>query len=362
MRNRSVRWVLLSLVLAAACGGSDDGGGDLGAGAGGGRGGDGPGPGGAGGSRATTSGGGGDEAGAGAGSAGSGGAGVSAGDGAGSGSAGVSAGDGGASAASCGDEGNAQGGTGGGEPTLACGELGGVCGECLQEKCCELAELCSVDADCACMATCIATQSLAATEGCLDGCGLTGSPMGFADFAQCAATTCPDGDECSVPSGFEPPPAVTPPPAGGGSGADIGSGTLADCSFGAADPSGEVLQLQSADGEVCVRVERRNDGPGSLENTSWTLLEMRVGPLGEVALIDDPSELCWYSSHHNFNDWAHAWSGTRHYDLKTSLADHGATPTYTLHVFGAGPLAAGSCSPVAEGSCPIAVLELVPAP
>jgi len=43
---------------------------------------------------------------------------------------------------------------------------------------------------------------------------------------------------------------------------------------------------------------------------------MRVGPLGEVVLIDNPADVCWYSSHHNFNDWAHAWSGSRHYEVR----------------------------------------------
>lgn len=285
-------------------------------------------------------------AGAGGTTAGAGGASASAGEGAGGGSA---------SGGSCGDD-----STGGGMPAVSCGELGGICGECIQEKCCELAELCTVDADCTCMATCIGTESLSGIQGCLGSCGLTGSPVGFADFANCAATTCPDGDECSAPSEFQPPADVMPP--GPASNAGIGSGALADCSFGAADATGAVLQLQNSDGSVCVRIERRDDGPGSMANTSWTLLSMRVGPLGEVVLVDDPSDLCWYSSHHNFNDWAHAWRGSRHYDVKTSLADHGATPTYALHVFEAGPLAPDSCAPIAEGTCPIATIDLVPAP
>jgi hypothetical protein len=123
------------------------------------------------------------------------------------------------------------------------------------------------------------------------------------------------------------------------------------------------LQLETADKSVCVRIERRNDGPGSLANTEFTLLGMHVGPLGEVARIDDPSAICWYSSHHNFNDWAHAWSGSRHYDLKMARADHGIAPTYTLHVFEGGPLSGGMCAPAADGDCPIgSPIELLPVP
>jgi hypothetical protein len=72
-------------------------------------------------------------------------------------------------------------------------------------------------------------------------------------------------------------------------------------------------------------------------------------------------DVCWYSSHHNFNDWAHAWSGSRHYDVKMARTGHGAAPTFTLHVFEGGPLAGGSCAPTTEGTCPIgSAIELLP--
>lgn len=243
----------------------------------------------------------------------------------------------------------------GGAPLLQCNAIGaGACSECMGEKCCDLLELCAVDADCACMAMCIGSSSLTGVDACLGTCDVSGSPPGFADLAGCVAVTCPDGDECSAPANFMPPPSAEP--TGSGSGSSIGSGRLADCSFDAGlsyDPDGPVLQLQSADQDVCVRIERRNDGPGSLANTSWTLINMRVGPLGEVALIDQPSDICWYSSHHNFNDWMHAWSGSRRYDLKMARANHGIAPTYALHVFAQGPLDAAACAPTADGACPI---------
>jgi hypothetical protein len=245
---------------------------------------------------------------------------------------------------------------------LQCSALAGGCGSCIEEKCCDLFELCSVDADCACMAMCIGQQSLSGIDGCLGTCNVSGSPPRFADLASCVATTCPDGDECTAPANFTPPPDVEP--SGGGGSGGIGSGTLADCSFDAGlayDPNGEILQLENADGSICVRIERRNDGGGSLANTNFTLLSMRVGPLGEVVAIDNPSDVCWYSSHHNFNDWAHAWSGSRHYDVKMARTGHGAAPTFTLHVFEGGPLAGGSCAPTTEGTCPIgSAIELLP--
>jgi hypothetical protein len=247
-------------------------------------------------------------------------------------------------------------------PIFRCGELPGACGECIAEKCCELAELCSADADCACMAMCIAAQSLAGVDGCLGSCGVDGSPPGFAALATCVAPTCPDGDECSAPAGFAPPPELEP--SCQSSSTELGSGTLADCSFDdslAYDPDGAILQLESVDGSICARIERRDDGMGSMANIQFTLISILVGPLGEVVQLDDPADVCWYSSHHNFNDWAHAWSGSRHYDLKMARADHGVAPTYSLQVFEQGPLEGASCPALAEGSCQIGdTIELFP--
>jgi hypothetical protein len=130
-----------------------------------------------------------------------------------------------------------------------------------------------------------------------------------------------------------------------------GGGDLPDCGFDPGlsfDPLGDVLQLQSADESVCVRLERRDDGPGDAK-TLYTLLEMQVGPLGEVSLIDDQADLCWYASHHNFVDWAHGWTGSRHYDVKLKLDDHGGNRTYELHTFEEGPIDPDEpCRPTSE--------------
>jgi hypothetical protein len=133
-------------------------------------------------------------------------------------------------------------------------------------------------------------------------------------------------------------------------GATGGGGDLPDCGFDPGlsfNPTGDVLQLQSADESVCVRIERRDDGPGDAR-TIYTLLEMQVGPLGEVSLIDDQTDLCWHSSHHNFLDWAHAWAGSRHYDVKLKLDDHGGNRTYELHTFEQGPIDPDECPSWAE--------------
>jgi hypothetical protein len=222
---------------------------------------------------------------------------------------------------------------------------------------------CALDADCVCMAECVGEAGLVGTDDCLNTCNLTGSPSGFFELAADVAVMCPDGDECSVPAGYEPPPRIEPEPAP--SNASIGGGDLADCSFDSGltyDPNGEILQLESADADVCVRIDRRNDGNGSNANTSWTLLDMMVGPLGEVCHAAEPADVCWYSSHHNFADWAHVWCGNRRYDLIVAMADHGAAPTYLLHVFEGQPLG-GICAPTADGVCPIGTpIELFPTP
>lgn len=238
-----------------------------------------------------------------------------------------------------------------------------ACAECQQEKCSDLLGICQQEADCGCLARCTAREGIPGVDECLDECGLQERPAAFVPLQECMAVACPDSDECSVPAGYTVEPVAgtggSQPPAGSGglSGtADIGGGELADCSFDPAfvfDPEGEILQLQNADGTVCVRLERRNEGQGSQANTRWTLLEMRVGPLGEVFLVDDPSDMCWYSSHHNFTDWAHAWTGSRRFDLKLYEDGHGGPRVYLLHVFEQGPVDPAACAPLADGTGPL---------
>ena len=185
-----------------------------------------------------------------------------------------------------------------------------TCADCRDEKCADLVELCEQDGDCACMSGCLGEAGIDEVDQCLADCGLDVRPPGFPPLEGCVAVACPDSDECSTPAGYEPPddtvgvgPSTDCTLDGDGGGASIGSGEMVDCGFDTAlafDPTGEVLQLQSADGGVCVRIERRNEGRGSLANTEWTLLSLTIGPAGEVALIEQPA--CWYSSHHNFND------------------------------------------------------------
>ncbi len=246
---------------------------------------------------------------------------------------------------------------------LACGS-GEVCADCMDEKCSDLLALCEAEAECGCMAACMGETGVPGVTGCLDTCGLAERPVAFIPVETCVAVACPDsGDECATPDDWTAPESMICE----GSMLGIGSGTLPDCSFDPGlgfDPDGTVLQLESADQNVCVRLERRDDGAGTLANTSFTLLDMRVGPLGEVALIEEPSSQCWYSSHHNFRDLAHAWTGTRHYDLVLAEDGHDGTRGYELYVFEQGPIDAGSCAPSIDGSeCidgPIALFPVNP--
>jgi len=242
-------------------------------------------------------------------------------------------------------------------PTLllgtACAE--DTCGECVDEKCLDLADICDDDPNCACMADCLGDQGIPGVEGCLESCGLTERPADFVPLEECVAITCPDEDECSTPNNYVPPeiPSSDDTSAleehGGG-------GDLADCGFDtgiAYDHEGSTLPLESQNSNVCVRLERQDEGAGNLANTEWSLLELRAGPLGGVSLVDDPADMCWYSSHHNFFDWGHAWTGSVRYDLKLKEDDHGGPRTYALYPYGQGPVDHGACSATTDGSDPI---------
>lgn len=148
--------------------------------------------------------------------------------------------------------------------------------------------------------------------------------------------------------------------------ADNGNGTCqipeepngqADCGFESIPfdhLKGTVLQLQSADGEICARLLRRDDSPfpdGSA--TLWTLLEFKIGPVGSVASVDDPDSLCWKVSHHNWTDAARAWTGTSRYDLELNIiGGHAGDSTYILNVLETGPLDPGDTYCLKEGSTP----------
>jgi len=243
----------------------------------------------------------------------------------------------------------------------ACGQEDG-CPECQREKCSDLVNVCEPDPDCACMSDCVAHAGIPGVSGCLDECGLTERPPAFGPLEECMATACPDSeDECSTPDDYSPPERVF---SNDTTIEGLGGGDLGDCSFDpdlTFDPEGSVLQLQSEDENLCVRLERRNDGAGGLANTNWTLLSMRVGPLGSVANVEDQAALCYYSSHHNFLDWAHAWTGTTRHDLELQEDGHNGSRLYVLHTFEQGPIDPDACAPVADGSGPIGgAIQLFP--
>ncbi len=248
----------------------------------------------------------------------------------------------------------------GGPPLRDCA-LPGACGRCLWEKSCALFDFqCARNADCVCMAECIGTFGVGGVQTCLGQCGLTALPPGFAEFANGAADMCWDEGCGTLAEPLQEP---------AGSAASIGAGTDESCFFDPSlryDPCGPVLQLQSADGTICARIERRNDGDGNDMNTTWTLLDVRLGPLGEVCHTDDPAALCWFSSHHNYADWAHASCGNRHYDLNVAKncgrENTNPSPTFRLHVFESAPFG-GGCAPAADGLCPVgSPIELFPVP
>ncbi len=237
------------------------------------------------------------------------------------------------------------------ECTLEPGPPLGDCSECVDEKCSDLLPYCEADAACACLVDCVRQNGIVGVNDCLVELDLVARPVGFVQLEECVAVACPDSDECATPADWVPPSSEFECDGAGSGG--IGSGSGADCGFDPTLPfqaDGEVLQLESPDGQVCVRLVRRNEGVGSLANTEWTLLEAQIGPLGEVADVTIASDLCWYASHHNFRDWAHIWTGTRHYDLVLLQDGHGGALRYHLYAFEEGPLDGASCAPTADGT------------
>lgn len=234
---------------------------------------------------------------------------------------------------------------------------GDTCAECQEENCGDLLSLCDEDPDCSCVASCTGDNGFPAIEDCLESCMLSERPTAFGPLEECVGIACPDGDECSsrgVHTAPDPFADVDTPGPGGG--------TLADCEFDpdqAFEPEGPTLQLESEDGEYCLRLERRDDGAGTNDNTAWTLLDVRLGPAGEVAHVDDPSNLCFYASHHNFLDYAHIWTGSTHHDLKLIEVGHGGDRIYELYTWSEGPIE-GTCDATLDGEDPIGFVELFP--
>ena len=267
------------------------------------------------------------------------------------------AGEGGAgegAAAACEDPGTFSG------PQLRDCDLPGACGRCMWEKACaSFLFRCAKNADCVCMAECVSSAGVNGVEACFDQCGLTESPPGFAEWVKGASDMCWDEGCGTLSEPIADPTSTT--------GGNTGAGSEADCAFDPSlvhDPCGAVLQLQSADGSLCARIERREEGPGDDANVRWTLLDARIGPLGQVCHVDDPADFCWFSSHHNYADWVHVSCGALHYDLNIGK-DCGKLrrpdSTYRLHVSESEP-AGDECAPTADGTCPVvAPIDLFPA-
>jgi hypothetical protein len=210
------------------------------------------------------------------------------------------------------------------------------------------------------MSDCLGAEGIPGVDACLASCDLAERPLAFAALEECVAVACPDSeDECSVPADYVFPDGTVLETTD-----EIGDGALPDCGFDDAlafDPLGDVLQLESIDGSVCVRLVREDLGPGDQANTAYALVSLTVGPLGRVSSVSAELALCWYASHHNFADWAHAWTGTRHYDLKLEESGHGGERSYELLSFAQGPLLDAGCAPVADGTSPIGeALKLFP--
>lgn len=230
-----------------------------------------------------------------------------------------------------------------------------------EKACASFLFRCAHNEGCVCMAECVGSMGVAGTASCLGQCGLTEIPPGFAAWVKGAADMCWD-EGCGRLDEPLADPAATP------ADGSPGAGTDPDCVFDtnlSYDPCGPVLQLESADRSLCARIERRNDGPGDDANTHWTLLDVRVGPLGQVCHTAEPAEQCWFSSHHNHAEWLHVSCGGLHYDLDISPGCGkmlNPDSVFRLHAFEGGPAPqTDACNPTTDGICPIVKpIELFP--
>jgi hypothetical protein len=106
---------------------------------------------------------------------------------------------------------------------------------------------------------------------------------------------------------------------GDGDGGDGGGGGEVDCQF---DPAvdwyviGEILQMESADGETCVWLKRMDLCGGICKENPFLLQEVRIGHDGQVHEYDSTNAtLNWTPSWHNWADVGTINTGTTVYTL-----------------------------------------------
>ena len=84
--------------------------------------------------------------------------------------------------------------------TAGCEE---TCGDCRDEKCSDLVDICDDDPDCKCMSKCLGNNGVPGVEGCLDKCDLTERPLDFVAVEECVAIACHIGDMGQIESLYD---------------------------------------------------------------------------------------------------------------------------------------------------------------
>lgn len=130
----------------------------------------------------------------------------------------------------------------------------------------------------------------------------------------------------------------------GGGAADAAAGADADPNAPDADPNtpdaapaadcdfeggvgytllAETLQLESEDGQSCVKLTRRDDSEPDVlyKAVPFTLLTFRMSHGGESVFVDDLVKLDWESTHHNWADVGEALTDTVRYELAFQFVD-----------------------------------------
>ncbi len=117
-------------------------------------------------------------------------------------------------------------------------------------------------------------------------------------------------------------------PDAGAEAPDSGTGAPSDCGMNPAvrwDLLAETLQLESAGGDTCLVVERRNDCPPDwiCKAVPFTILEARIGHGGDVVVQTESAQMTWHETHHNWSDAADIDAAGVRYHLEFAFGNPG---------------------------------------
>lgn len=123
-----------------------------------------------------------------------------------------------------------------------------------------------------------------------------------------------------------------------GGGEDAGADELASCVAGftplanAAYASTNHFRTASGDIQLAFVIQPDPDSLGTSGTTPFVARALAIEIEGTVHCFDDPADLDYQVSHHNFDDTLSVTVLGGVYTWKVDLEDYGAVPTYTLTI------------------------------